>query len=183
MPRSLPERPRKIFPPPTTTTTWTPNSRTSRICSAMSCTASGSMPTPLCPPRASPLSLSKTRRYLGCLDSFMVPSEFSRLSHRALAHLKPHKAPNRNFIPQLLGHLADVFLDADLGIPFYETLIHEAIGLVKFFQFAFDDLCNCLRRFVLHLFGGDFFFLGQQIGRDLLARNRKRVAGSNLEGV
>src|SRR5439155_18527313 len=109
------------------------------------------------------------------------PSEFSRLSRRALPHLKPHEAANRNFVPQLLGHLANVFLDADLGILLYETLIHQAIGLIKLFQLAFDDFCNRLGRFVLHLFGGDFLFLGQQIGRDLLARNRKRVAGSNLK--
>src|ERR1051325_2750774 len=65
MPRSLPDRPRKMLPPPTTTTACTPNSRTSRICSAMPRTASGQIPTPLSPPRASPLSLRRMREYLG----------------------------------------------------------------------------------------------------------------------
>src|SRR6266850_3580969 len=72
MPRSLPCRPRKILPPPTTTTTWTPSSRTSRICCAISCTASGRIPIPPSPPSASPLSLSSTRLYLGRLDSFFM---------------------------------------------------------------------------------------------------------------
>src|SRR6266540_4301569 len=53
-----------MFPPPMTITTCTPSSRTSWICRAMSRTASGSMPTPRSPPRASPLSLSRIRWYL-----------------------------------------------------------------------------------------------------------------------
>src|SRR5437762_664383 len=62
---SLPLRPRKILPPPTTMTTWTPRSRTSPIWRAMSWIASGQMPTPASPPSASPLSLSRMRRYFG----------------------------------------------------------------------------------------------------------------------
>src|SRR6266511_5831759 len=53
-----------MFPPPMTITTCTPSSRTSWICRAMSRTASGSMPTPRSPPRASPLSLRRIRWYL-----------------------------------------------------------------------------------------------------------------------
>src|ERR1039457_3275114 len=71
MPRSLPVTPRKMFPPPTTTTICTPNSRTSRICSAMRCTASGQMPTPVSPPSASPLNLTSTRENLGGLGVVM----------------------------------------------------------------------------------------------------------------
>src|SRR5213083_950563 len=65
MPRSLPVRPRKILPPPTTMTTSTPSWRTSPIWQAMSWIASGQIPTPDSPPSASPLSLSRMRRYFG----------------------------------------------------------------------------------------------------------------------
>src|SRR5262245_8741266 len=65
MPFSLPCKPRKMLPPPMTTTTSTPRSRTSRICRARSWTASGLIPTPEALPKASPLSLRRIRRYLG----------------------------------------------------------------------------------------------------------------------
>ena len=64
---ACPLKPRKIFPPPTTTTTCTPSSRTSRICSAMCSTDSGEMPMPLASPSDSPLSLSRMRVNLGFL--------------------------------------------------------------------------------------------------------------------
>src|ERR1035438_5727926 len=72
MPRSLPLNPRKIFPPPTTTTTCTPRPRTSRICSAMARTACGEMFSPVWPPRASPLSFNSIRLYLGRFASFIA---------------------------------------------------------------------------------------------------------------
>ena len=55
-----------------------------------------------------------------------------------------------------------VFLQADLGVPLHKTLIHEAISLVKFLQLAFDNFADGLRRFVLHLLGGNFLFLDRK---------------------
>ena len=82
MPRSLPVNPRKILPPPTTMTTSTPSWRTSPIWRAISWMASGQMPTPDSPPNASPLSLSKMRRYFGLLDWVMGVCEAVRDSSR-----------------------------------------------------------------------------------------------------
>src|SRR6516162_4441697 len=150
MPRSLPGRPRKMLPPPTTMTTCTPNSRTSRTCSAMSCTASGRMPTPPSPPNASPLSLSRIRLYLGWA-SFFIP-----ILRDAFAHLETDESAHGHFISQLLGDRADVFLHGDFGIALHEALINQAIALVKLFKFAFNDLGDSLRRFVFELLGGYF---------------------------
>src|ERR1035437_1005431 len=99
----------------------------------------------------------------------------------AFADLKPHEPANADFVAELLGNLRRVFLQADLGVPLHKTLIHEAISLVKFLQFAFDDFGNGLRRFVLHLLGGDFLFLRHHVRRHLLARNHVRMSRRDLK--
>src|SRR5579884_623860 len=66
MPRCAAERPRQMFPPPITTATCTPRSRTSLMRSAISRTTAGEILSR--PPRsctASPLSLSTIRLYAG----------------------------------------------------------------------------------------------------------------------
>src|SRR5213593_3902415 len=71
------------------------------------------------------------------------------LSSRALAHLKPHKPPNRDLIPQLLGNLAYVLLHADFGALFVKALVHQTIGLEKFLDHPLDDFFDRLWRFAL----------------------------------
>src|SRR5512140_1030178 len=88
MPRSLPLRPRKMLPPPTTSTTCTPSCFTSPICCAIPCTACGEMPIPCSPPSASPLSLSRTRPYLGCFWLFIVANPY-------VAARRPNVNPKR----------------------------------------------------------------------------------------
>src|SRR5690606_18475685 len=63
MPASAPAIPRQMLPPPTTTATSTPASRTSTISPAMYWVKAPSMPEPVSPAKASPESLSRRRRY------------------------------------------------------------------------------------------------------------------------
>ena len=53
------------------------------------------------------------------------------------------------------------------------------MGLVEFFQFAFDDLRDRLRRLAFDLFGGDFLFLVEVTsGWDFAVRmDAVRIAG------
>src|SRR5947209_6373431 len=66
---------------------------------------------------------------------------------RAFADLKPHETADGHLITQLFGHSADVLFHGYFGITFHEALVHETISLIKFLEFAFDDLGNGLRRF------------------------------------
>src|SRR5688500_16747915 len=101
MPRSLPCSPRKMFPPPITTTTSTPNSRTSRICRAISLTDPASMPVPVSPPSASPLSLSRIRRYFGPALLFMNGG-FLHAAHSRVKLLPSHpRRPNERLEGEL----------------------------------------------------------------------------------
>src|SRR4051795_2793738 len=62
MPRWLSSAPRKKFPPPVTIATWVPPATTSAISTASECATSGSTPIRP-PPKTSPDSFSRTRRY------------------------------------------------------------------------------------------------------------------------
>src|SRR5438309_4973999 len=64
MPCSATVAPRMMLPPPLTTATWTPRSRTLRISSARYFVYSGEMPNSRSPSSASPESFSTTRPYL-----------------------------------------------------------------------------------------------------------------------
>src|ERR1051326_1289262 len=66
MPLSAHPRPRNMFPPPTTTATWTPSRTTATISLAMRCTTPGEMPSGSSPEKASPDSLTTTRRQGVC---------------------------------------------------------------------------------------------------------------------
>src|SRR5437868_9767401 len=89
MPRSLPDSPRKMLPPPTTMTISTPSWRTSPTCRAMSWIDFGQMPTPDSPPSASPLSLSRMREYFG-LPGLVIDG--GRFSNR----LRPSQIKDRH---------------------------------------------------------------------------------------
>src|SRR2546423_1049843 len=64
MPCSATVAPRMMLPPPMTTATWTPRSRTLRISSARYFVYSGEIPNSRSPRSASPESFSTTRPYL-----------------------------------------------------------------------------------------------------------------------
>ena len=132
MPRSLPLKPRKIFPPPTTTTTCTPSSRTSRICSAMCCTASGQMPTPFSPPSASPLSLSRMRENFGFL-AVVIKLE----ARAASAKFLTAGAPNRQ-IKAADQHKMD--LRNKKGV------LADAFEILRNFQLALSPTWNRTKR-------------------------------------
>src|SRR5215831_3201196 len=79
MPRSAAESPRQMLPPPITTATCTPRSRTSLMRSAMSRTTAGEMLSR--PPRswtASPLNLSTMRSYTGASVSMTADEHPNR---------------------------------------------------------------------------------------------------------
>src|SRR5690349_8723760 len=69
MPLSASSRPRNMFPPPTTAATCTPSSTTATISRAMRWTTLGEMPSGSSPEKASPDSLTTTRRHGLCTQS------------------------------------------------------------------------------------------------------------------
>src|ERR1700730_306829 len=74
MPCSATGAPRMTMPPPMTTATWTPRSRTLRISSARYFVYSGEMPNSRSPRSASPESFSTTRPYLAFVNSAIAGS-------------------------------------------------------------------------------------------------------------
>src|SRR5436309_14154974 len=98
-------RPRQMLPPPTTTATCTPRETISRSCVAIRAIDSAEMPSS--PPggaKASPESLSRTRRYIGAGCSTGLLG--------LLAHFESGEPPDQ-----------DVLLD------FRRYLFHEAAPL------------------------------------------------------
>ena len=57
--------------------------------------------------------------------------------------------------------IRQMLLDRDFRVALDKSLVHQAAALVKLLQLAFDNFCDCLGRFVLDLFGGDFLLLRQ----------------------
>src|SRR6266849_6212750 len=74
MPCSATVAPRMMLPPPMTTATWPPRSRTLRISSARYFVYSGEMPNSRSPRSASPESFSTTRPYLAFVSSAIAGS-------------------------------------------------------------------------------------------------------------
>src|SRR6267378_8017210 len=105
MPCSATVAPRMMLPPPMTTATWTPRSRTFRISSARYFVYSGEMPNSRSPRSASPESFSTTRPYLalvltaigGSLGGFAV----------RLAQLEPLEPPDADVLAGLRGDTDD----------------------------------------------------------------------------
>src|SRR5882672_2339380 len=148
MPRSLPGSPRKMLPPPMTITTSTPRSRTSWTCRAMSCTASGQMPMPCPPPRASPESLSRMRRYRAVFFMSEV------VLHAAPHSVKPSCGEER----KPLLHRASLFQSPDA----LQQLLHLRVVLVKFLAREREEIVaaeECLGRL-----GKVFHRVGQRVG-------------------
>src|SRR5207302_9558287 len=67
-----------------------------------------------------------------------------------LADLKANEPADDDFVAQLFRHATHVLFHGNFGIPFHETLIEQAVALEKLVELALDDLCDCLRRFVLY---------------------------------
>src|SRR6516225_7597322 len=99
----------------------------------------------------------------------------------SLANLEANEATDSDLIAKLLSYGPDVLLNRHLGIPFHKSLIHQAVSLIKLFQFAIDDLGHCLRRLILDLLAGNFPFFRNNIRRDLFPRDYEGMTGGNLE--
>ena len=83
----------------------------------------------------------------------------------------------------MFGDGADVLLYGYFGILFDESLVHEAVRLVKFVQHALKNFFNGLRRLAFQAIrlGGNFTFFSDHVGRYLLARNGIRMTRRDLE--
>src|SRR6185369_1401797 len=106
----------------------------------------------------------------------------SDLTRWALPNLKPDEVANDDLIAQLFGDGCDMLLDGDFGVMLYKTLINQAVTLVELLELAFHNLCDRLRRFVLHLFARNFLFLGFDRRRYLFTGDHLRMGGGNLQG-
>lgn len=96
--------------------------------------------------------------------------------------MKTDEAADDEVVAQLLGGGGDMLLDGDFGVAFDEALVEKADAAVEFFEFSFDDFGDGLRGLVLDLFGGDFLFLGDEGGIELLAGDDHGVGGGDLQG-
>src|SRR5580693_8653625 len=135
MPLAAPANPRKILPPPITMQIWVPASAASFTSRAMRSTVSMSMPKPPAPIKASPETLSRTRRYFGAvgmsrdlflagpchLGDFISEIAFDLLD--ALAHLQADKAGDLDRRAKILGCLFDHLGDLGFAVD-HEGLVH-----------------------------------------------------------
>src|SRR5665213_1033639 len=133
----------------------------------------------------SDITAARQRRPTGeCQDAPRTPWKlFIRRSSHDLAHLKADETADGDFVTQLLADLRDVLLDADFGITLHEALVHEAVGLEKFFQHAGEDFFHGGGGLAFQTVGlrGDLALLGNNFRRDLLAGNRVRKTGGDLQ--
>src|SRR5262245_45258832 len=127
-PCRLPVLPRKMLPPPMTKPTCTPWAHRSRTSAAMASSRPRSMPLPLGPPRTSPLSLRRMRRYLS-----PIPAVDRRGTPRPLeflAQLEAREAAQRDVLAELGDRRLDALLDAHVGV-LDECLLQEHALLVE----------------------------------------------------
>src|SRR5881628_3399344 len=97
------------------------------------------------------------------------------------ANLEANEPANADFVAELPGHAGDMFPDSDFGILLYETLVEQTIRLEEFFELAFHDPGNGLRRAVFDLLRGDFLFLRDDDRVHLIPRDRDGVRGGDLQ--
>src|SRR5438093_3858314 len=143
-------RPRQMLPPPTTTATCTPRETISLNCVAIRAIDSAEMPSsPPCGAKASPESLSRTRRYIGAGCSIgwlglLAHSESSEPSDQDVL------LDFRRYLFYQVAHLLGIVPDVDL--------VQQDGLLVEGFQLPVDDLgddvvrlARCLSLFLVDL--------------------------------
>src|ERR1700730_16731852 len=149
--------PRKILPPPMTMATSTCWSRTLLIWRAMVLTVSWSMPKPCSPIRASPLSLRRTRQYLGAsaapvaIEVALGPAfTGGHVQDRGLAHPEAGEPGDDDVLFELDGGLVDQVFDP-LLVVLGPLLLHKADLGEERVELALRDL---VRHGLLTLFLG-----------------------------
>src|ERR1700737_1647580 len=137
--------PRKMLPPPVTMATSTCWSRTLLTWRAIVLTVSWSMPKPCSPMRASPLSLRRTRQYLGASAAPVAIASALGLAFTGgdvdLRRLPPPEAGepgDDDVLLQLDGGLVDQVLDL-LLLVLGPLLLHQAVLLEIGVELAFGD--------------------------------------------
>src|SRR6266516_2291493 len=206
MPASAAAKPRMILPPPTTTATWVPSSRTSASCSVTPSILPKSTPKPeRSSAKASPESFSSTRSYRGLplpesgtssSPAITKAKPFSP-SGSALAARDPLVAlalalgvlpdpePGEATDHQLLANLGRVGIEhlldslagtADMGLVKQDDLLVEVLEL------ALDDPLDDIRLLAFRLLGVDFALPLQHVGRHVVAAQVPRVGSRDVQG-
>jgi len=99
-----------------------------------------------------------------------------------LADLESQEAADRHLVAQLFADTADVGQNFEVWV-FNEPLLQQAGVLIELREFAFDNLGDGGSGFAFEgiTLRRDFFFLINHRGRDVIAADRNRIGGSNLE--
>ena len=97
------------------------------------------------------------------------------------ADLKAEEAADGEFIAYFFADGSNVVFEGDFAVA-DESLLFETNVLTVFFDLAFDDSGDGLRRFPAGLFAGDFLFFLKQLRRDFGAADNDGVGGGDLEG-
>src|SRR5437764_13689030 len=117
-----------MLPPPTTIATSTPRSVTCLTAAAMASMRAGSAPYSRPPSRASPDSLSSTRRK-AALPSLVAPSSATCL---LLPHLEAGEAPDDDVLARIGGELAAQLVDGLAAVlVLVDVLLVEQHGLLE----------------------------------------------------
>src|SRR5262245_7877654 len=140
------DSPRKMLPPPMTTATSTPSAWTSLISPAIRCTTPASMPKPVSPISASPLSL---RRILentgrGVFSPFPMATCGASSALRGVecfAENKSGKPADADILAKLADVGRQVVLDRDRRI-LYEWLFEQTALGVELLHLALDHLLD-----------------------------------------
>src|SRR5512144_542753 len=177
-----------MLPPPITRASSRPSWRTSRISAAIDCSTRLSMPYAASPMRASPLSLSMTRRYRRCWDASRPAGPISSrasmrssVGARLFAQLETCEAAHDDVFAQPRHRVRDELADLLVGI-LDERLLEQACIGVELLHLAADHLVDHLCRLaaVRRLGHVDAALLLEHLGRHLLTPNVARVGGRDL---
>src|SRR2546421_6175723 len=133
------------------------------------------MPSSRGPPKASPLSLSRTRRYRG-------RSPLGEAMASSLLDVKAGEAPDHDVLLEAGDVLLDQILDRGLVVA-YPQLLHQAVVLVEGVDLALHDLGDLRRRLALRFeaLGVDLSLRVQHVLGNVFGIDPARLGGGDMD--
>src|SRR5215211_4707382 len=207
MPAASAADPRTMLPPPTTTATWTPRSRTSTSCLATPSILPKSSPNPtLVSAKASPDSLTTTRSNRGLPSPSTGPGWSSGSSPTityamgsllrlpgavrpigpwtglgAFPDLEPREATQHQLLADLGRVVVEQVLDGLLVVADVGLFEQDDL-LVVVLELAVDDLLDDVVRLALRLAGVDLTLAVGHVVGHVVARHVPRVGHGDVQG-